>query len=82
MEVIAVVEDVELRLIHAFTEQVLAGTSTATNHLPELGLGMDGLEEHQVDDSRNINTGIQHVHTHRNVDAAGFAGFEGFNQLV
>ena len=61
LEVLAEVEDVEDRLVVAGPEQVRAQAGAAADHLPELGLRADQLEEHEVDDLGHVDAGVEHV---------------------
>jgi hypothetical protein len=42
-------------------KQVLAQARAAPEHLPELGLRADDLEEHQIDDLGHVDAGVQHI---------------------
>ena len=66
-EVAAEVEDVEVLFVSARPEQVGAQTGAATDHLPELGLGSDRFEEHQVDHFGYVDAGVEHVDRDRDV---------------
>ena len=66
-EVPAEVEDKEVLFVLAGAEQPRAQPRTAANHLPELRTGMHRLEEHKVHYLRNIDPGVQHVHTDSDV---------------
>ena len=61
LEVAAEVEDEEVLLVLARPEQVWAEPGAAADHLPELGLRADHLEEDQVDDLGHVDAGVQHV---------------------
>ena len=71
LEVAAVVEDQELGLVVAGAEQIGTKAGAATQHLPELRLRPDHLEEHQVDHVGHVDAGVQHVDGDRNVRLAG-----------
>ena len=43
-------------------KQVRAQPRATPHHLPELGLGAHQLEEDQVDDLRDVDAGVEHVH--------------------
>ena len=60
-EVLAKVENPEALLILAGSEQVFAGAGATPHHLPELGAGAHRLEEHQIDDLRDVDAGVEHV---------------------
>ena len=62
LEVVAVVRYVEAALVLAGPEQVRPEPRAACHHLPELGLGEDGLEEDEVDDLGDVDAGVEHVH--------------------
>ena len=62
--VAAEVEDAEVGLVLAGAEEVRAQACTAAHHLPELGLGVHGLEEDQVHHLGDVDARIQHVHAH------------------
>ena len=67
LEVLAEVEDVEVLLVLARAEQVRAQPRAAADHLPELGLRAHQLEEHEVDDLRHVDAGVEHVDRDRDV---------------
>ena len=48
-------------LVVAGPEQVGAQPGAAADHLPELGLRPDQLEEHEVDDLGHVDAGVEHV---------------------
>lgn len=62
LEVAAVVEDVEAALVLAGSEEVRPQPGPPTDHLPELGLGVDRLEEDEVDHVGDVDAGVKHVH--------------------
>ena len=62
LEVLPVVEDQEVRLVLAGSEQVLAEPGAAADHLPELDVGVDRLGEDEVDDLGHVDAGVEHVH--------------------
>lgn len=62
LEVPAPVKDIEAVLILT-AKDTRTQTGSAANHLPELDLALDDLEEHQVQDVRYVDTRIQHIHT-------------------
>ena len=61
LEVLAEVEDQEVLLVLSRTEQVRAQPRAAADHLPELGLRADDLEEDEVDHLRHVDAGVEHV---------------------
>ena len=61
LEIPASVEDIEAVLILA-AKDTRTQTGTAANHLPELDLALDDLEEHQVQDVRYVDARIQHIY--------------------
>lgn len=61
LEIPAPVEDIEAVLILA-AKDTRAQTGIAANHLPELDLALDDLEEHQVQDVRYVDARIQHIY--------------------
>ena len=66
-EVLAVVEDAEELLVLAGAEEIGAKPRAAADHLPKLRLRPDQLEEHEVDDLRHVDAGIEHVDGDRDV---------------
>lgn len=81
LKVLAIIEDEEGRLVLAGTEKLRTKPRTASQHLPELGLRADQLEENQVCDLRDVNTGVEHVHRDRNVWSLVLDG-EAVNQTL
>ena len=67
LEVAAEVEDEEVLLVLARPEQVGAQPGAAADHLPELRLRADHLEEHEVDDLGYVDAGVEHVDGDRDV---------------
>ena len=55
------------RLVVAGPEQVGAQAGAAADHLPELGLRADQLEEHEVDALGHVDAGVEHVDRDRDV---------------
>src|SRR4051794_36668456 len=66
-EVAAEVEDVEVLLVLPWSEQIGSQAGASSDHLPELGLRSHQLEEHQIDDFRNVDAGVEHVDRDRDV---------------
>ena len=66
LEVAPVVEDLEMGLVLARAEQVRAESRPATDHLPELHIGIDRLGENKIDDFRHVDARVEHIH--RNCD--------------
>ena len=60
-KVLAEVEDPETLLVAAGPEEALAGAGAASQHLPKLGARAHRLEEHQIDDLRDVDPGVEHV---------------------
>ena len=60
-QVLAVVENAEEFLVLAGAEEIRAKARAATDDLPELRLRADQLEEHEVDDLRYVDAGVEHV---------------------
>ena len=67
LDIAAPVEDEEELLIDTLTEDVLTLAGTTANHLPELNLWLNLLEEDQVEDFRHVDTSIQHIHGNGNL---------------
>ena len=61
LQILAVVEDVEAFLVLPRAEEVGTETRAAPEHLPELRLGAHQLEENNIHDFRDIDTGIEHI---------------------
>jgi len=81
LQILAIVKDVEELFILTRPIQVFAQAGAPANHLPELGLGADDLEEHQIDHLRHINAGVEHVHRDGDVRHAVLEG-ELINQAL
>src|SRR5262249_30993156 len=62
LKVLAIVEQVEELLVVAGTEQVGAQSGAAPHHLPELRFRPNQLKEDEVDNFRDVNARIEHVH--------------------
>ena len=62
LDVAAPIKDEEELFVYAFTEDIFAFAGAAAHHLPELNLGLDLLEEDQVEDFGHVNAGVQHIH--------------------
>jgi hypothetical protein len=67
IEIKAEVEHPEILLVVARPEQVGTQARAAPDHLPELDLRVDGLEENEVRHLRNVDAGVEHVHRDGNV---------------
>lgn len=50
-----------------WSEKVGAKPGAAADHLPELCIGANDLEEHQIDHLRHVDAGIKHVDRDGNV---------------
>lgn len=61
LQVAAEVEDVEVTLVLAWSEQVGAQAGASAEHLPELRLRPDRFEEDEVDDFGDVDAGVEHV---------------------
>src|SRR4051794_7702138 len=61
LEVLAEVEDLELILVLARPEEILSQPCASADHLPELGLRANELEEDEVHDFGYVDSGIEHV---------------------
>ena len=61
-EILAVIEDEELRFVAARSKEVGTQARASANHLPKLGRAPHELEEHQVDHAHRIHTRVHHVH--------------------
>ena len=66
LEVVAVVEDAELRLVLARRKDVLAWPRAATDHLYELDARPDRLEEDKVQHLRHVDSRVEHVNGNGN----------------
>ena len=62
VEIEAEVEDAEVLFAVVRTEQIRTESRAASDHLPELDLRVDRLEEDQVHDLGNVDAGVEHVH--------------------
>ena len=67
VEVEAEVEDAEVLLVVVRPEQLRAQARAAPDHLPELDLRVDRLEEDQVRHLGHVDAGVEHVHRDRDV---------------
>ena len=67
VEIEAEVEDAEVLLVVAGTEQFRTESRAASDHLPELDLRVDRLEEDQVRYLGNVDAGVEHVDRDGNV---------------
>jgi len=66
-EVLAEVENVEEFLVLTRSEQIRAQPGAAPEHLPELGLRADDLEENEVHHFWYVDSGVEHIYRDRNV---------------
>ena len=73
-KVLAVIKHVEELLVLTGSIQVRAQPRATPHHLPELGFGPNHLEEHQIDDLRHVDAGVQHVHRNSDVRHALLGG--------
>src|SRR5262249_29631918 len=71
-----IIKNVEKFLIFARPKQVRAKPRSSPQHLPELCFRAHELEEDQIDNFRDVDTGVQHVH--RNGDMRLF----GWNRKI
>ena len=62
LQVLAVVEDAEVLLVLGRPEQVRTQARASAEHLPEFGLRAHQLEEDQVHDLGDVDSGVEHVH--------------------
>ena len=62
VEIEAEVEDAEVLLAVVRTEQIRTESRAASDHLPELDLRVDRLEENQVRNLGNVDAGVEHIH--------------------
>ena len=67
VEVEAEVEDSEVLLVVPGSEQIVAQSRAAPDHLPELDARVDRLEEDQVRNLGNVDAGIEHIDRDRDV---------------
>ena len=67
VEIEAEIEDVEVLLVVVRTEQLRTESRAASDHLPELDLRVDRLEEDQVRYLGHVDAGVEHVHRDRDV---------------
>ena len=81
LHVAAEVEDAEPGLVDPVSVDVRAQPGTATDHLPELGLGEDLLEQHQVQHLGHVDAGVEHVHADRDVRGP-VADREGLDEVL
>ena len=76
------IEDLKGGLVLAGPEKVFTQAGAAADHLPELGVGFHRLGEDQVDDLRDIDASVQHVHGNCYSEIlASVSGFEIVNEL-
>ena len=66
-EVAAEVEYEEVLLVITGREQVRTQPGATADHLPELRCGPDELEEDEVDDLGDVDSGVEHVDGDRDV---------------
>ena len=67
VEVPAPIIYIEELLIQAFAMNVWGFTCSATYHLPKLNLRLYPLEEYQIKDIRDVDTGIHHIYRNNNL---------------
>jgi hypothetical protein len=67
LKILAEIEDVEEFLVLSWPEQIRTEPRAAAEHLPELCLRADDLEEDKVHDLRHIDPGVEHVDGDGNV---------------
>jgi hypothetical protein len=70
-EVAAVVEDEEAPFVVPWPEEVRTEAGPTSDHLPELRLGADLLEEDEVDHVGHVDAGVEHVDRDGNVRCLG-----------
>ena len=68
LKVAAVVKNLESALVLSGAIDVLAQSGASSDHLNKFDLRPHLFEEHQIQHSRNIHAGIQHINGNRNAE--------------
>ena len=80
IEVTAIIEDNEMRLILAGTEKIFTKARSTSNHLNKLDFRFYRLEKHQIDNFRNVDAGIKHINRNSNAKTLVLSEFQ--NEIV
>ena len=66
LKITHIIKDVKLLLVSTLSKKILAKSGTSPNHLFKLNSAIYLFCKYKIRNLRDIHTGLQHIHRHRN----------------